>query len=174
MKKHLLFATLASVLSFAQPSLADWDYIPRDEMVRGADAIAVVTITKIDNCSTTMGRYSRTYHQRATADVKEIVKGRLPAKITIYGSINAAGAPFHCVPDVRLEVGPCLAFLRDESQMGTAYVSANADLGIRPIEQDKIRWCKNNIRDWQPVKLTEVIASINDSLRQKKNEKPEK
>jgi hypothetical protein len=119
-----------------QPAYADWDYMSKEEMVSYADAIAVATIAKVENCAEKVdngSQYPHTYHQKASATVEQVLKGKLPAKITIYGAINAAGAPLMCVPDAKLQAGRCLVFLRDEGKKGSSFVSANADLGIRPI-----------------------------------------
>jgi hypothetical protein len=164
--KRLLVFLLVSPLLFA-PAYADWDYLPKDSMIDNADAIAVVDITKVENCATRINRSStaaRTYHQKAAAVVKSTLKGKLASSITIYGNINSAGSPFICVPDASLQAGPCLVFLRDEGHDGQSFVSANADMGIRPIAHDQVQWFGANIRERKPTPLSEVLDFIRARL----------
>jgi hypothetical protein len=103
-------------------------FAPRDEMIREADAIAVVEITRVDKASVKRGW---TYSEAATARVERVLKGQLPATIRIHGGEDFICASTHYKP------GRILVFLR---RVGPLYVSANWHLGVRPITGGTVEW----------------------------------
>jgi hypothetical protein len=161
-----LAIALVALLIVSHPAAADWDYIDKDMMVRHADAIAIVTVSKIEPATKKMvpADAAPTYHQKATATAEQVIKGKLPATITIYGGINAGGSDSLCVPDVSLETGRFLVFIVDSRKDGQSWTSANADLGIRAIKNDQVEWYGKTNHDRVKVPLSKVVAEIKAQL----------
>lgn len=158
-----MFQALVAVFAwfiFAQAATADWDYLPKDMMISHADAIAVVSIGKVEPASVKLAPASpMTYHEKAIATVEQVLKGKLPNSITIVGGINKDG-DFACVPDVSLGTGKFLVFLNNVQHDRESWKSANADLGIRQIKSEQIEWYGKTPHERKMSPLGEVLGYI--------------
>lgn len=167
---------LLSIMLFSlafQSVWADWDYQSEDAMIANSEAIAIVTVGKVEKTATNpeeaahvasrllQGNSSRqydTYHEKASATVEKVLKGKVPAKIEIYGEGEVI-----CGPDrfARLKSGRCLLFLK---RVGNILVPNNADLGIRPIEHEQIDWYGKSAYDRKDTQLANVLKNIQAQL----------
>ncbi len=108
-------------------------YYLKADMVRMAEAIALVTITSVDTTDTKGNHW--TYKQVATAKVERVLKGKLPSDVKLYGGEKIICGQCH------FGEGKFLVFLRHDGDLLTC---ANWHLSIRPITGDTIEWYKNN------------------------------
>lgn len=119
---------------------AKWRYMSMEEMISGADAIAVVVINKIERSdakSADDGFSDMTsYHQQGSATVEQLLKGKLPKDITIYAGYGMRNGNAICAPTNSLELGRSIVFLHHN---GDLLVPMNGELGIRPISNNQIK-----------------------------------
>jgi hypothetical protein len=148
MKNILLFLMLVGI---ASPCFAKARYAQKKDMIREAECIAIVNVTKVEKAD--KKEKSWTYRQKATATVEQCLKGDVKGDIVIYGLET-----FKCA-QCRYEKGRFILFLRKD---GTLWVGSNWHLGIRPINKDKVQWFKGDETrfEMKPTPLDDVIEEI--------------
>jgi hypothetical protein len=156
MKKILLFFL---VLGLAGPCFAKAYFAPKKEMIRNADCIVIVEITKVEALKQKGEHW--TFGQKATATVKRCLKGSVKGEIEIRGMES-----FKCA-QCRYEKGRFLLFL---SKGKGFWTGSNWQLGIRPITKDKVQWFKDDKarREMKATPLADVIAEIEKVMKKGK------
>ena len=162
MKNIFLFLMLVGI---ATPCFARARYAQKKDMIREAECIAIVNITKVEKAD--KKEKSWTYRQKATATVEQCLKGAVKGDISIYGLET-----FICA-QCRYEKGRFILFLRKD---GTLWVGSNWHLGIRPIKEKKVQWFKNDktFREMTDAPLDNVIDEIHTVVKEQKEETPNK
>lgn len=157
MRKIILSIVLVSLFSSAV--LAKAYFAGKKEMIKKAEAIAVVEIVKTEEVEQ-KGKHW-TYRQKATGMVKESLKGNIQGNIVIYGMED-----FICA-QCRFEKGRFLLFLGKDNNF---WVGSNWQVGIRSIKNDKVDWFKNDISRFETEQkpLKEVILEIQNILKENK------
>lgn len=137
-------------------------FAPKAEMIRRAEAIAVVNIAAVGKVEKTTEGW--TYAQKATGTVERCLKGGLSGGIEIHGMES-----FICA-QCRYATGRHLLFLRKE---GNLWVGANWQPGIRPIDGDRVSWFAEDDDAFasRSVPLADVLTEI--EARVKKDAAPE-
>lgn len=156
MRKILLITTV--LLLIASVVYAKAYYAPKNEMIEKAEIIAVVDITEIKDVKIKGEHW--TYGQKATGKVEQLLKGKIPSKITIYGMEN-----FICA-QCRYEVGKFLVFLKHDNDL---LVGSNWQFSIRPIKNDKVEWYKKDADDrfdLEYLPLSEVLKELKSKIEQ--------
>lgn len=105
-------------------------YYDNDSMVSNADFIVIVEIEKVEKVKIKPGEYF-TCTLKATASVKESIKGNLKGQIEILG-----GELFECA-QCNYKKGKYLLFLKRTGKYLTGF---NWDLGIREISNGTVLW----------------------------------
>jgi hypothetical protein len=125
-------------------------YAPKAEMIQRAEVIALVQILMVEKTDTK--RKSWTYRQKATARVEQVLKGKVPQEITLYGQED-----FIC-GQCRFAPGRYLLFLkRDEDLL----VGSNWQFSIRPITGDQVEWyAGDKSLELKPAPLAGVLQEI--------------
>ena len=134
-------------------------YAPKLEMIKEADAIAIVNITDTRS-EKNQGRYYW-FAKVATAEIEKSLKGNLPNKFEIYWDED-----FKCA-NCKFLKGRQLVFLRKEAIQ--KWACSNWYLSVRPIDKDKIEWYQSNSGlglSNQPLKT--VIKDLETELAIKK------
>ena len=162
MKKALLFLML---LGFASPCFATAYYAPKKEMIQKAECIIIVEITKVEKAEKKGKPW--TYSQKASATVKQCLKGDVKGEIEIYGMEN-----FICA-QCRYKKGDFILFLRKREGF---WVGSNWHLGIRPVKEDKAQWFKDDETrfEMKETPLADVIKEIDAVIEEQKKETPSK
>lgn len=124
----ILSLHLSPALLFAKAA-----YYRKTEMIRMADAIALVTIKSVDSTAVKGGTW--TYREVASAQVEMVLKGTLANEIKLYG-----GEDFICAQCHYTE-GRFLVFLKRDGHLLTG---VNWHLSIRPINGETIEWYRND------------------------------
>jgi len=153
----VLLTILFSILISQAASHAKACYAAgKEDMIREAACIAIVSITKVEKADTKESSW--TYRQKASATVQRCLKGDVKGEITVYGLEN-----FICA-QCRYEEGRFILFLRKD---GALWVGSNWQLGIRPIKGDKVEWFKDDktLFEMKDTPLEDVIAEINNTLK---------
>ncbi len=162
MKKIMLYLML---IGFASPSFAKAYYAPKKEMIQKAECIVIVEVTKVEK-SEKKGKLW-IYSQKASAIVKQCLKGDAKGEIEIYGMENFKCAQCH------YKKGTFILFLRKEEGF---WVGSNWHLGIRPITKDNVQWFKDDEArfEMKPTPLDDVIKEIDAVVTEQKKEIPNK
>ena len=147
----LLLAFAVSLSFCAPPAHAKAYFAGKREMVGWSVAIAVVEVGKVEEVDVKGEHW--TYRQRATAKVKDVLKGELPKEVTLYGQET-----FICA-QCKLTEGTHLVFLKKD---GDKWVGSNWQLSIRPISEDKVEWYVDakSALDQKPAPLKDVLAEV--------------
>lgn len=166
----ILFFCITWSLFLPNAANADWGYLSKDKMISQADAIAIITISKIEpsDAGSSYGIPGMAiYSQRGSATVEQLLKGELPKAITIYASYGPRpGLAFACYPTNSLKIGRSLVFLNHD---GSLLVPMNADLGVRPIGNDEIDWYGLDAYDRRKrTNISEVVEEIKKQLKEAK------
>lgn len=140
-----IFIPLLLVSFVALPSLADRAYISREEMISGADLIAVIQIDKVEKVVSE--KNGRPAGQKANAAVLSVIKGQTLRSVDI--SVNEFDG---CANVARLVPGRFLAFL---SSYRGRWGPVNDDLGLIPVVNNQLVWRGKN-----PSKLASVINEL--------------
>lgn len=156
---------LIMLLAVTSPCFAKARYAQKKDMIKEAESIVIVEITKIAD-SEKAGK-PWTYRQKASATVKRCLKGEAKGEIEIYGMEN-----FICA-QCRYEKGNFILFLRKEEGF---WVGSNWELGIRPITNNKTQWFKDDetLFEMKPALLDDVIKEINAVVKEQMKETPNK
>jgi hypothetical protein len=143
--------TFAVVLGIAAACFGKAYYAGKVEMVRKAECIAVVNITKVE--ATSRKGQTWTYSQKASGTVEQCQKGNARGRIEIYGMED-----FICA-QCRYETGRFILFLRRD---GGLWVGSNWHLGIRPVRDGRVEWFKDDASrfEMKDVPLDAVLAEI--------------
>ncbi len=146
-------AVLFLVLGLSVTASAKARFAGKEEMVREAEAIVVVTITKVEKAEA-KGKHW-TYAQKAT--VEQCLKGGLTGAVDIYGQEDFICARCDYKP------GRFLLFLRKD---GGLWSGSNGHLGIRPVKEEKVVWFKpgGNLFETSDQPLADVLAEIRKLL----------
>jgi hypothetical protein len=130
----------------------------KEEMIQGAEVIAIISITDIRD-SDTKGR-TFFYRKSGEANVETVLKGDIPECFRIYGagSFVCASCP--------IGEGRFVAFLRKDDDLWTG---SNWDLSLRPINGTEVLWYvdDDNRYEMKPALLDEVIDQIKAILANK-------
>ncbi|MEW6305721.1 MAG: hypothetical protein AB1705_19760 [Verrucomicrobiota bacterium] len=122
----------------------------KNELIDGADFIAVISISKIDE-KTERRTPFHVLVQTAQANVERVLKGEAPAKCVLRHEDELS--EFLCKPP-KLATGRFLVFLK---RQGDVFVQSNW-YSIFPIEEDKLAWIdRTSSKVWS---LEEVTAEI--------------
>lgn len=108
-------------------------YWGKAEMIKRAEIIALVTITKVEPAKEK--RKAWTYSKAATAEVERVLKGRLAQTVVLHG-----GEDFICA-QVNYQPGRHLVFLRQDEDL---LVGVNWQLSVRAITGDEVEWFVND------------------------------
>jgi hypothetical protein len=129
----------------------------KQEMIKKAEAIAIVTILEVQSTQTKGGHW--TYAQAGTAKVEQVLKGKLPDQFTLHGSED-----FICAR-CPIAKGRFLAFLKQD---GDLWAGSNWQSSLRPIEGDRVEWYveDQNRYEFKLVPIEDVIAEIRAILDQ--------
>ena len=140
---------LLPILTYAKAYFA-----PVDEMIRDADAIAVIKILDTQPAKTEE-QDLRYKDMVAAIVVKEAIKGDLSNVTSIY-------IPnfFPCAV-VDVTPGEYLVFLRRRDGVMT---NANWHLSLRAIHGDVVSWFSENKKDFSDVPLTDIKQQIEKQL----------
>ena len=154
--RHLLGVALGFALPLAVFGKAA--YHGKTEMVISAEAIAVVTISKVEPAKAK--RKSWTYSEAATAKVEQVLKGSLARQIVLHG-----GEDFICA-QVRYNPGRYIVFLRHDEDL---LVGENWHLGVREIKNDTVEWFKDDKSlELKSARLEEVLKEITSLVKEGK------
>jgi hypothetical protein len=148
MKMLLALVLLISVLT---PSYSKAAFYDNKRMIEMADHIVIVEVTKVEDIKKKSKFW--TYGQKATATVKETLKGDLKGEIEIYGKES-----FICASCVYAK-GKHLLFL---SKRGGFLTGVNWHLGIKKIKDDKVTWTAQQNTQ---TPIADVKAEIKDVLK---------
>lgn len=156
----ILCVTALAVCALACQASARVYFQSKSEMIAEADAIAVITISKVED--TSAHELQLGYAKVAEAKVEMVLKGELGKSLKIHGNET-----FKC-GQCPLTKGRFLAFLRKADPI---WVGANWHLSLRPIEKDKVMWhARDDDRftmeacDLKTV-ITEIKAAIAESSK---------
>ncbi len=148
------------VLVLCLPAGSKAYFAPADEMIKHAEIIALVDITKVSAVSVKGSHW--TYSQVADARVEKVIKevpsekadaGKMTRSIKLYGGEDFECARCNFVP------GHFLVFLRHD---GPLLVSSNWHLAIRPLKNGMVEWY--TVFGWSPADMQEV--PLKDVLNQ--------
>ena len=145
----------ATLLALPTAAAAEARYADKVEMIREAEIIAVVDITRVRF----LARKGREWRRRqaAEATVEKVLKGRLPEQVTLSGNED-----FICARTL-FKPGRHLVFLRRD---GDLLWSSNWQLGVRPITGDTVEWVgEQNVFNTVKAPLAEVTARIKRELQ---------
>jgi hypothetical protein len=150
--RKLLFALLMLVAFLPRDVYAKAYFAMKDEMIEKADIIAVVDIVKVEKIESKGSVW--TYSQKAIAKVEQLLKGKIPKEVNIYGMEDFICAQCH------YEVGKFLLFLKYDKKLLTG---SNWQFSIRPIKKDKVEWYKkggDDRFDLEYLPLSAVLQEI--------------
>lgn len=153
---------LMSALGFILPLTAFGKaaYYGKTNMVKSAEVIAVVTISKVEPANTKTKRNGWTYSEAATAKVEQVLKGSLPKDVVLHG-----GEDFICA-QVRYKPGRHIVFLRHDKDL---LVGANWHLGVREIKGDQVEWFKDDTSlELKSARLETVLKEIESLVKRDK------
>lgn len=158
MRSSIRFVLACGVL-LAHDAFAKARYADKAEMIRTADAIVVVNISKVEEVEV-KSEPGWTYRQKATGQIEQSVKGVLSGQIEILGREN-----FICA-QCDFKVGRCLLFLK-KGEAGFLH-GANWHIGIRPIHGDQVDWIKDDksLFEMTSQPVSDVIQEIESSLKE--------
>lgn len=149
----LALAVLLPLTAFAKAAF--WR---KTEMIKRAEIIAIVTITKVEPAKEK--RKGWTYSEAATATVERVLKGKLDPKVMLHGGEN-----FICA-QVRYQPGRHLVFLRHDQDL---LVGENWHLGVRPITGSEVEWFVNDTSlELKKSPLDTVLREIETSVSGRK------
>ena len=153
------------LLGAASPCFAKARYAQKKDMIKEAECIAVVNITKVEEEN--KKEKSWTYRQKASATIEQCLKGDVKGSIAIYGMED-----FICA-QCRYEKGRFILFLRKD---GSLWVGSNWHLGIRPIKEKHVQWFKDDraFFEMKDTPLDHVIDEIKTVVKEQKEETPKK
>jgi hypothetical protein len=156
---------LIMLLAVASPCFAKARYAQKKDMIKEAESIVVVNITKVED--TDQKGKTWTYRQKVSATVERCLKGDAGGDITIYGLED-----FQCA-QCQYEKGRFILFLRKD---GSLLVGSNWDLGIRSVKADKVQWFKDDEARFEMKEspLDDVIKEINAVVEEQKKATPNK
>ena len=151
MKTLILFTCLFLPLSgFGKAA-----YHGKAEMIKQAEVIALVEITKVDS-KQTKGK-TWTYNEVASAKVHQVLKGELANEVKLYGKEN-----FICA-QVSYKPGKFLVFLRRDKEL---LVGVNWHLGVRPISGETIEWLDDKkVLNTKTQDLKTVLKEIETAVK---------
>lgn len=160
MKRHGMFFAAACGMLLAREAPAKAYFAGKTEMIRKADAIVVVTISKVEKVEVQPEK-GWTYRQKATGQVEQCLKGDLSGQIEILGQEN-----FICA-QCDFKTGRSLLFLK-KGERGFLH-GANWHLGIRAIKDENVEWFKDDraLFDVVPKPLPDVIKEIESILKER-------
>jgi len=120
------------------------------EMIRGAEVIAVITITEVKVAPKDR---IQDYRKSGAAKLEMLIKGEIAQNFTILGDETFICASCPIAP------GRYLAFL---GKNGDAWVGSNWHQSLRPIQDDKVEWyvSDDDRHDMKSADLKAVIAEI--------------
>lgn len=127
-------------------------FATKEEMIQGAEAIAVVNITAVEKTET-KGRHW-TYSQAAKATVEQTLKGELPEHVMLYGGEN-----FICAR-TSYQPGRVLVFLRRDEGL---WVGSNWQHSVRPVDaKGMLGWYKpgGGTHLFEPQSLKAVLQEV--------------
>ena len=152
------------LIGIASPIFAKARYAQKKDMIKEAELIVIVNITKVEK--TAKGGAVWAYRQKATATIEQCLKGNEKGNITIYGYETFQCA--HCL----YKKGRFILFLKKD---GDLWVGSNWQAGIFPIKNDNVLWFKDD-ESWETkdVPLKKVIDEINTVVKEQKEETPNK
>jgi hypothetical protein len=152
------------VAAFTQAAGAKAYFAGKKEMISRSEAIAVVKITKVEKADAKGNVW--TYRQRATGEVKQTLKGKLPKEISLYGQET-----FICA-QCQFAEGEFLLFLRQD---GDKWVGANWHLSIRPITDKDVEWYVDDKSiNQKKAPLDDVLKEVRDIVQTQRQEEGEK
>jgi hypothetical protein len=147
--------TLALAVVLPLTALAKAAFWRKTEMIKRAEIIAVVTITKVEPAKEK--RAGWTYNEAATATVEQVLKGKLNTKVVLHG-----GEGFICA-QVHYQPGRQLVFLRHDQDL---LVGENWHLGIRTITGNEVDWFVNDTSlELKKTPLDTVMREIETRLK---------
>ncbi len=150
----LIVGLEALLVSFSNACLAKAYFASQSEMLKNSQIIAVVDIKKVEKVEA--AGLSRSYSQKATADVEQTLKGSPSKQIMIYG-----GEDFICAQCL-LKPGKNLVFLNQDNNL---LIGSNWHLSVRPIENGQLEWyAGEHYSPQKPTKLEDVLKSIKAGL----------
>ena len=150
----LIFGLEPLLVSYPHAAWAKAYFASQSEMLKNSQIIAVVDVKKVEKADA--HGVSRTYSQKATADVEQVLKGSPGKQITMYG-----GEDFICA-QCQFKPGKTLVFLNQDNNL---LIGSNWHLSIRPIENGQLEWYARDHHS--PLKLTkfdDVLKSIKAKL----------
>ena len=149
--------SLLPLLTYAKAYFA-----PVDEMIRDADAIAVVEILDVQPAKTEE-QDLRYKDMVASIEVKDTLKGDVANVASIY-------IPnfFPCAV-VDVTPGEFLIFLQRRDGVMT---NSNWQLSLRAIHGDAVSWFSEDNKDFSNVPLEDVRQQIEEQLRAPAHERP--
>ena len=151
----------AMLLLFPGWALAKAYFQGRDEMVTKARAIAIVTISDVED-SEAKGQHW-TYRKKGNAKVETILKGEVPPEFFLYGmeTFLCASCP--------IAEGRFLVFLKPDGELWTG---SNWHLSLRKIESDSVPWYgeEDGRFDMKATPLPTVLAEIKAILARETTE----
>lgn len=165
MKRFQSLILIGLVLSLAAVCQARAAFKGKVQMIETAEVIAVVEITGVEKVSV-KGKYW-TYGQKASAKVENVLKGKLPDNVSLYGDEDFICARCH------FEVGRYLVFLDRDGELLTGN---NWHLSIRKItgdSEEKVEWFDDKkIFEKTEALLSDVLNEITRVLSKPKQSQP--
>jgi hypothetical protein len=153
---------LIAVISINTPVLAKAAFKSKEQMIQTAEVIAIVEITQVKPVSV-KGKHW-TYAKESSAQVQKVLKGTLPAQVSLFG-----GEDFICA-QCHFETGRHLVFLDYDQDLLTGN---NWEPSIRKITNNEVEWITDdNIFSKKTSPLSEVIAEIEKTIEEQKNTAP--
>src|SRR5579872_2941432 len=159
-KKTIFAIILIFAVIFPMTAKADFVYSSKDQMIKEADVIAIVTINKINSINIISKDYYSSYNQQALARVEQKIKGEISHNIVIYNRFDPRAL---CPPTATLNIGRNLVFLK---RIHNYLNPINFDLGVRPIIDNKIYWYDANGNKYskKSIDIEKVVQDIQIQL----------
>lgn len=152
-KKISLILSTAIISLATSAAFAKAYYPSAREMIKGAEFIAVVTLSEPVKTET---RGNWTYLEVTDAHLLRQIKGKLPRNFKIQGSENFKCAQCH------FPKGESMVFLKKDHEL---YVGQAWNISCLPIESGKVAWFTDlNLR------VSDTRSDTNECIKQIKSE----
>lgn len=153
-EEDMRFIILAVIIAtISTDAYAKASFYSKPEMIRKADAIAVVDIVMVEKVDKPSSIW--TYRQKATVNVIRCLKGQLEQQIVIFGDETFICARCHYSP------GQFILFLR---KCDDFWVGCNWHLGIRPITDGSVKWFNNDTTHEMTDQSVETVLTEIEAL----------
>ncbi|MBI4652062.1 hypothetical protein HY745_12465 [Candidatus Desantisbacteria bacterium] len=146
---------LLFILILANQGYASFSYCQKKDLIRFSDIIAIIKINKVENTKWKGNKVNHVYYlEKSTAEVKEVLKGKLPKDIFLYGEET------YICGQCNFKPGEAIVFLQYDSGH---LIGINYENCSRPITNGFVEWYEKDddyYHDQIYVPLKECIEDI--------------